>query len=545
MNQLVLAALTVWTCLTPTRAESAEPVGPLTGPYTSLPKEFLTTPLSLALAAAKVRVAATVVTPAPLSCADPELERCLAQESGYLLRVVGPQTFRESVSAALGALNYRTAASNAMYDELIPRAFDAPLDEIDIFLDGKFGQWMNSWLADWDLERRIQAARFEDLAKAESSKRDAVARKQALLDQASQLESEAMSLDASIADVDREIANVGALNPSAFGKMITSAPAKKKPQTVKYRPEDDFFLPVLKEQLDLVDESHGWLSRKDTASPYLHAELIKALDDFFKNESATLRSLGVPPLVVSVARTPYNQKAINDSGQFSAKMFSSGHVFGMAVDLASREAVRKNWSKLHDLLAQYGLLLLPSLRKADPNHVFLSKFVTDSAFGLRHRITMLRAYKQAISAEILLNQSVRAAQERQLRDVASASVALERTLADIAKQVEALSRQNSARREQLDAKNRTLMAMRHYLAALRARQANNPRRYREELEKYGMCPKDPDYWWKHDYSEAHPSDVDNTQESPPDHGPESGEIEMRPAPEHDPEGITVRERILP
>ncbi|WXG53192.1 MAG: hypothetical protein RNU03_00305 [Candidatus Sedimenticola sp. (ex Thyasira tokunagai)] len=473
-------------------------------------REFLFNPLSFDLKKNNVSATAKRIDLKTLELAGANLtaEVQLAAVTGNVI-LIRSKSLLKKMEKDLVKRKYRIVkpvVDDGAYVS-IPEAFYSDPATLDLFLDGKVAMNYIEYLSRWD-QKRIALDKYqEEIKKLLENRRTQDATLAGLQEDNAALQSEIETINNEIRDLGFSVEAVERENPDLFGgfRDITSILIPGV-----YHPHEDFYIPVLQRHLTEVDgEKHPWLRADQTHTPYMHPELVAAIDAINNKEKKALKKLGIWPLqVISPARTPYNQLTLNQSGIYSAGMFRSGHIFGTGVDFNGRAAFGKaeNRKIIRALFAKYGISFPKSLDKIDPNHAYLTKYVTNKQWANNWRLKMLKGYSEAMATEAFIQSLQNTGFAEQKEVVTSAIGTVTAEIKRLTDENKALTEKRDAVRKGREVKRAELNTKRKQAAEFRSRKERGDRdtdRFREHAERFNanVPDGDSDYWESFEYTE--------------------------------------------
>jgi hypothetical protein len=455
----------------------------------------------------------------------------LAKEAGYLILLNGEDKdytdpeFRKTLEFFRNNdyTSFPVTEEGNMFF-LIPNSF-LNSDETDSFLDGKLTNEYINYILDWDtnedeLETSISKNNtlLTDLSNLGQIQQNLSTEKGNLEIQIDSLTKDIKSLEDQIADIVMPAPGFRSLS-GGIG-ILDSVVNKLKSSKITYKKEKDYYLPAFDEMINDPDEkllvdikNKSWVDKGQVSNPFLNPDLVKAIEEINEQEKDALKEIGIDSLkITSGARTPYNQTIQMKTQPVAAGMFTSGHIFGVAVDFAEEAKIKANYDKFKSIVSRHGLHLPPSLKNSDPKHAFLAKFVTDKKYANRVRGKFLNAYNKAMTNErdkqitlkdkisdenSSLNDSI-----KNLNDLISK---LNVDINNLKRQKENLENKKIEKTNELELKKQE-RAYREHLKDLQ--NGKNDRESRERIRDFvGEKDKTKDnYWEKHSYGEFQSSD---------------------------------------
>lgn len=503
------------------------------GQKTSLPDSvgFVISPLSYYLRANDLNV--TVVGPViPQGVVDAlPIEFRLASLTGYLIAlkkptsnddVAGFNKVRETLIRA--GYVYKDFQVDQSHGYLIPSPFFGAAPELLSFLDGRTADEIAAYMYDWEDNETELAGTIKANNTARTQLSDAnatLARLQTDIESyraqkaALQTDVEAIKAEASL--LKQQLHDLGPLNLLSNDEtvapldFIASVMNYKPRRVINYDPKKDFLKPVLHDSLVSIEGKS--YDSPQVSNKYLQPEMVEALDSLVENEEAELRRIGLWPFkLASAARTPLQQLDTKNQNPVAAGMFSSGHVFGAAVDIAvvgTTYDKDRHWPDLQRVLAKHGLDLPANLKVKDPNHVFLRKFQTDKVYANKNMLKMLQRYNTELVFERNYQLTLTERLDKEGKDLNEKTKVLNSFIADAQKKTEDLKKEIEDLEKQKTAAQRDLELTKAAIAVQNAGKEQDRERLRAWYgEGSKTWPDKDEYWERYIRQEFHGSDSD-------------------------------------
>lgn len=412
----------------------------------------------------------------------------------------------------------------------IPKGFNASGFNIEFTYEDEFEDMLLKYNEDWTTNKLeiiglvTQAGQLEAASQA----------KQAALDK---LKSDENNLNISISNADGEIARL----TSAIGLL-----ARKKPSPLlerfKYSLADDYFKGDLTGNMQPIPSDVPY-DPSQVKNPVLQPEVNSALKEFYGSLTpADLKTLGVNSKtelgIVSAARTPLEQCALRQENPVAIGIFSTGHAFGVAVDIAMtgkpydiksyydpklgrttpaelKSLLSKNgkgatehqkqrleaykadkngytktfdaklaaWNHLVGLFSKAGFVVAGT---HDANHFNLKDFVSDkNGYGNKIRLKMLSAYNATMQSERTRQNNDRRGANERIKKATDLCIRLDAAIDATGKSIEQLQKTLAQKNDQIETKRAELAQKeRERAEAERRRNRENNREPRERNDRY-------------------------------------------------------------
>jgi hypothetical protein len=439
----------------------------------------------------------------------------LAYNTGYLIILDRRDIQFRALRRLLLDFNYTQKASPGQKSKeyFIPNEFYGTSMEVDRFLDGKAGDEMLDYFDVWlFIETNLDTLiKFNNLALI--NLRDQANALNRINDKADSLEKQIKQLELEIEALESERvivkSQLDARSESfAPNAVVINFERRGRRPIIPYNKDKDFLRRVIEQNCDpIVGKSYDG---RQVSTKYLHADLVKALDNVVKNEEKALKDIGLWPLkLASAGRSPLQQASLTNP--IAAGMFSSGHVYCVSGDIAvagTNYNDAKDHDKLKEILARHGISLPDNLRTKDPNHFFLGSFLNNKKFANSVRNKMLSGYYAAMQEE----RSIQNAKTDNLNDESKSNSenlkklnemikAAQEKLDNLAKEKE---HKEIQRKDKINEVNKTKDALAAKKEAERKRR--NRSGDRPDRGSWGERNQKDGYWEKNTYREAHYND---------------------------------------
>jgi hypothetical protein len=458
----------------------------------------------------------------------------LADLTGYLITIYKSDKQFSTISKLLRENGYTSMPSldnqNNFY--FIPNAFYGSSLEVDSFLDGKAADEFIDYFDQWYfLKVKLDTLIIENNKSLEDLTNRNI-NLQAINSKITTTEEDILKADREIKDLEGEIQIVNSMidDPSAYlDRSRSFAPEglterefllrRSLRVPIPYNPNDDFMRQVL--QNNCVSIAGKPYDSPQITNKYFHKDLVAALDKLVSNEQdmQALRDMGLAPFkLASAGRTPLQQASVGSQNPVAAGMFSSGHIFCSAGDIAFAGTSYNDGishSKLRDILAKHGISLPDNLSKIDPNHFFLGTYTSNKTFANNLRIQMLGSYYNAMVNERNVQLAKRDKLGGEQASISSKIQKLNDMIKTAQGQLDKLNKQKDSKETTKKDKQKELNRSKDALAAKieaerKARDRRNPREAEKNRERWGQGSRDsPDknnYWDRYSNREFHASD---------------------------------------
>lgn len=489
-------------------------------------KGFVVSPLSYYLKEKNLKATlALEPTLSPTEFAALPTEYRIAYTTGYMLVLRDPSW---RFLRALRARNYRTLASTTkgrFY--AIPSAFFGTPMDTAAFLDGRAADEIYQYFVDWEDNDAELAAiitenqkQIDALSNVNIALQNVEAEAKTVAEQNAALQKEVIAAQETAERLKKEFQayfdnpDIKITTSSLFNLFglkvgvklgVPVEPVRARP--LKYDPQKDILRPILEENLVSIEGKP--YDGPNVSNKYLQKELVDAMDNLVKNEEKALKDIGMWPVELeSAARTPYQQGSLTNP--IAAGMFSSGHVFGVAVDFRTKGNGRsfdasKNWTKFRDILKKHGVTLPDSLRVKDPNHAFLGKYLTNKKYANSVKLNMLSNYYNAMEKERDAQINIKEGLSKESKDNSDKLKNLNAQMKIAQGKLENLKKEKDNLEKAKTTAQRDAEITRGAIAAQRAEREKNRDRDREAWGERGKQDKDG-YWERYTRGEFHSND---------------------------------------
>ena len=324
----------------------------------------------------------------------------LAYTSGFIIFLENPADIEKQnnyyrfVSTLKDSGYYIYKVENRQNLEFaIPRSFVDDIISVPYLFDGDYADVYLKYIMDWDMNNKDISKKILDNNIILSNLNKQAQTASILEKKIREVQDSLAAITRSITEIEGKILIVDAdlrKDEYAFAPDSNDPPIKIpsllnlfKKKKIVYNVQDDFFISALdrlvKDNKLVNVKDKEWIDKKNVSTPYLHPDLVKAIEAINAKEKNALVKMNLYPLrVTSVARTPYNQAVQIANEPVAAGMFSSGHLCGASVDFGNEKEIIKNYKAFSALMQKYGLYCDPNLgpgtKSQDPKHVYLGKF---------------------------------------------------------------------------------------------------------------------------------------------------------------------------
>lgn len=362
----------------------------------------------------------------------------------------------------------------------IPKCFVSQMANIPYLLDGDYTDLYLEYLINWDINNQELKRKIIENNVINDKLNDKASLYEKIEKDILETEKNVKKLELEISDIEGNIiiveADLISKRETTYASMNVSETLIKTPsllksfidQKVKYEVKDDFFIRafdnlVKEKKLENI-ETKSWLDKNSVKTPYLHPDLVAAIDQINNTEKIALQKIGIYPLrITSVARTPYNQAVQIASVPVAAGMFSSGHLCGASVDFGNEKMIIKNYDAFKELMDRHGLYcdpnLAPGKKNQDPKHVYLGKFKgpnSDPSFINDLLSSCLSAYQESMTEERSEQLARNKALNTENKTLANIVEKMDVHLATVQKKLEDLKQEKNKLESKLEEKKKEL-----------------------------------------------------------------------------------------